>query len=217
MQAPDKDRPASPFGDREAKPGKGFQRLERLVRVGALFLLCGLVWYFSYDHGRSDSSTVADKLELENISLREKLVLAEAELVAAKESLAAMEAAMGAAAGGETAGEDGQAGQDGAAAPVVAAARERVTLREKQNVAAFGGEAILSLVSLDIIDQEVTLRIERVKGRQREAHVMGPGDSVEFDLGGQPHSLYLDQIRGNMAFFILDGLPAPAQPQGAGG
>jgi hypothetical protein len=76
-----------------------------------------------------------------------------------------------------------------------------------ENKAAFGQRAILSLVELNSIDTEVTVRVRHADSGRREAHIMSPGDLIEFDLSGESHSLYLDQIRGNMAFFILDGLP----------
>jgi hypothetical protein len=36
---------------------------------------------------------------------------------------------------------------------------------------------------------------------------MVPGDVFALEVDGEPHSLYLDQIRGALAFFIIDGLP----------
>jgi hypothetical protein len=78
-----------------------------------------------------------------------------------------------------------------------------------ENKAAYNGQAVLSLVDLNSLDREVTVRIRYADSGRREARVMVPGDLVNFQLGDGTHSLYLDQIRGNMAFFILDGLPIP--------
>jgi hypothetical protein len=76
-----------------------------------------------------------------------------------------------------------------------------------ENKAAFGGLAVISLQNLDSIDLEVTIRIRHADTGRRESRLMSPGDLTEIELAGQPHTLYLDQIRGNMAFFIMDGLP----------
>jgi hypothetical protein len=86
-------------------------------------------------------------------------------------------------------------------------ARGRLTLRAMENKAAFGNEVVLSLVDLNSIDLEITLRIRYAKSGRREAHLMSPGDLIEIKIDDTLHTIYLDQIRGNMAFFILDGLP----------
>jgi hypothetical protein len=208
----------------EPRGGKAFRRLERLVRIGALLFLCGLVWYFSYDQGRTNSKRSVTKLELENISLREKLILAEEDLKVVKANLAAAEAAARTQAAASematSAATDGaqtvqpvapSATDEGAAQslprPADDQARGRLTLRINENKAAFEDEVILTLVSLDSIDQEATVRIHQAASGRREAKIMSLGDLVDFEVAGQRHSLYLDQIRGNMAFFILDGLP----------
>jgi hypothetical protein len=241
-----------------------------MVRIGALLLLCGLVWYFSYDHGQTNAKNRVNRLELENISLREKLLLAEADLKVVKEQLAKAEAKAEAdkcvddqitfpedpSGAGNTLVQDeanqlqvktglDQAGQaqviqsqpsqpqtsqtqtsqpqtsqakpgDGESdqlvpRPVDDQSRGRLTLRNNENKAAFGDRAVLTLVNMNSIDLEVTVRIRHVDSGRREAHIMNLGDLVEFELQGQKHSLYLDQIKGSLAMFILDGLPkAPA-------
>ncbi|MDR1308618.1 MAG: hypothetical protein LBL95_01760, partial [Deltaproteobacteria bacterium] len=193
-------RTPNPGGPGDAR---SLRRIERLVRVGALIALCALVWYFSYDHGRSDGRNRVLKLERENISLREMLALAEADIRAVKESLAAAEAARCQPPGpdGEAPPASGGAGDQApgpaeAPRPADDQARGRLTLRTMENKAAFGGQAILSLVELNSIDLEVTLRIRDAVSGRREAHVMVPGDLVEFGLDGQNHTLYLDQVRG---------------------
>ncbi|MDR0621764.1 MAG: hypothetical protein LBJ61_07800 [Deltaproteobacteria bacterium] len=205
------------FDSQKPKESKSFRGLEKTLRFLALLLLCGLVWYFSYDHGRTDANRVIDKADLENMSLREKLVLAEADIEVLKGTVAELEAKLAAAEGGAPTGE-GQAGAEAApvgtdgtpaavSRPSDDQSRGRLTLREMENKAAFGGEAILSLVEINSLDLEVTLRIRHAQSGRREARVMAPGDLIDIEVDGQAHTLYLDQIKGNMAFFILDGLP----------
>ncbi|MDR2301239.1 MAG: hypothetical protein LBF38_04285 [Deltaproteobacteria bacterium] len=244
MQIPDPTLDKSPFRKSEPKEGKGFRRLERLVRLAALLLLCGLVWYFSYDHGRTDTVNKTEtvnrkvsKLELENESLREKLTLAEMDLTAAREELTLLKDRLAKGEGslvpaGQSPGQNAQSpqapsepqaevvppeggaikapeslDQPGPAKVGPSENRERFTLRAMENKAAFNGQAVLSLVDLNSLDREVTVRIRYADSGRREARVMVPGDLIDFQLGDGTHSLYLDQIRGNMAFFILDGLP----------
>ncbi|MDR1487039.1 MAG: hypothetical protein LBT62_03440, partial [Deltaproteobacteria bacterium] len=56
------------------------RRLDRFVRIIALMLLCGLVWYFSYDQGKSTAKKRVYRLEAENISLREQMLLLEKDI-----------------------------------------------------------------------------------------------------------------------------------------
>jgi hypothetical protein len=236
--------PWPPFDERPKKESSLFRHLERLIRVIGLIVLCGLVWYISYDHGRSDTRKQIQKVELENIALREKLILAEEDLKATKDELADLRAGLGqedlTVNQDELSGRDGstesdqfsetiltpgetpegqidtdsgdEALQDGETTETSEGSPEarsggRMSLREKENKAAFGGQVVLSLVKLNSIDLEVTVRIRYANSGRREAHIMNLGDLIDFKLGDQDHSLYLDQIRGNTAFFILDGLP----------
>ncbi|MDR0356259.1 MAG: hypothetical protein LBJ64_11100, partial [Deltaproteobacteria bacterium] len=70
------------------KPSKSFSKKERYLRIAALLLLCGMVWYFSFDQGRGTAKSRLARLERENISLREQLILAEADLSVVSRQLA---------------------------------------------------------------------------------------------------------------------------------
>lgn len=221
-QYPDRPRNYHPFDRKEKKPG----RLEKFVRVAALLALCGMVWYFSYDQGRVSNNRRLARLEMENVSLREKLALAEADLEAVRESAA--EAVRRARAGAGQNGPNDQnippseqngrpadsAADAGSAAATGSASRPaddqgagRLTLKLAGNKPAFGGAAVLSLVEVDSLDQSAVVRIRENVTGNRTAASLDVGELFEFQLAGERHSLYLDSVRGTLAFFILDGLP----------
>ena len=260
---------------RQAKADEGSGRLkslERPARLVALFLLCGLVWWFSYDHGRESSKSRVARTEAENISLREKVALLEEDVKALSANLERAKRAASAGqkeAGGEAGGEvgsrpalseadgsgavsnqegrmdynradsgqadsgiadaaradSGQAGPGAASGspkpvasgspaelpPVPAvsgssgrAGADRVTVKLSENKGVFGGRVVITLVELD---QEALVRAHYRETGRRLAQLMAPGDILELDLDGEEHRLYLDQIRGTLAFFIVDGLP----------
>ncbi|MDR1297874.1 MAG: hypothetical protein LBO05_11005 [Deltaproteobacteria bacterium] len=236
FQYPDRPGNYHPFDRKEKKPG----RLEKFVRVAALLALCGMVWYFSYDQGRVSNNRRLARLEMENISLREKLALAEADLEAVRESAAEAVRRARAGAGqngpndqnippsdqnGRPAGRSARGDRVGAgpadsavdagsAAVTSLASRPaddqgagRLTLKLAGNKSAFGGAAVLSLVEADSLDQSVVVRIRENGTGNRTAASLDVGELFEFQLAGERHSLYLDSVRGTLAFFILDGLP----------
>jgi hypothetical protein len=85
--------------------------------------------------------------------------------------------------------------------------QERLTVKLLENKGLFGGRIVITLVELDSLDQEALVRAHYRETGRRLAQLMAPGDILELDLDGAPHRLYLDQIRGTLAFFIIDGLP----------
>jgi hypothetical protein len=256
-----------PFGHREE--GGRLKALERPLRLAALLGLCALVWWFSYDHGRESARTRVARIEAENISLREKVILLEEDVKRLNADLRGARGQRGADAEGPgEAGADGsleenagvpsevssdaqgrrEAGADGSletsadargsdsrveaaprgasadpASPAVLAPRPpappaiggtpaapdrgRLTLKLSENKGLFGGRVILTMVELDSLDQEALVRAHFRDTGKRLAQLMVPGDILELDLDGEPHRLYLDQIRGTLAFLIVDGTP----------
>ncbi|MDR0355506.1 MAG: hypothetical protein LBJ64_07185, partial [Deltaproteobacteria bacterium] len=101
---------------------------------------------------------------------------------------------------------------DSGARPADDQAGGRLTVRLSENKAAFGNKVVLSLIEIDSLENEIIVRMRQRDGAQRTARSLSPGDLFEFELDDGKHSLYLDQIKGNLAFFIMDGLPV--EPSG---
>jgi hypothetical protein len=175
------------------------KRMDRLIRIIALLLLCGLVWYFSYDQGRSTAKKRVYRLEAENISLREQIALLEKDIEILKQ---------GQLPGAPPKPADPPASTHEPGSSSDDQSKGRLTVKLSENKTAFGGKVIVSLVELNSIDQEALVRLHFTDSNNRQATIMNPGDIFEFELEGQPHKLYLDQIKGSLAFFILDGLPS---------
>jgi hypothetical protein len=195
-----------PFG--RPSPGRVFKRVERLVRLAALLLLCGLVWWFSYDHGRSAARGRLYRLEAENISLRERVVVLENDLQYYKEKL--KQAGLLAPSNNRPVGEVKRETRGEEAKEVPFSdnqAHGRLTVRLSENKSVFEDQAKVSLVELNSLDMEALVRVRHNDTGRREAMVMRPGDLFELEVGGVKRGLYLDQIKGSLAFFIIDRLP----------
>jgi hypothetical protein len=167
--------------------------------------LCALVWWFSYDHGRGSFRARVARLEAENLSLREKAALLERDVEILGGQLAEARAALGPA-------DPAAASALGELPPVPAAPREaaegsRLTLKLAENKGLLGGRVVLTMVELDSLDQEALVRAHFSETGRRLARLMVPGDIFELELDGEVHRLYLDQIRGTLAFFLVDALP----------
>ncbi|MDR2443311.1 MAG: hypothetical protein LBE31_07315 [Deltaproteobacteria bacterium] len=181
--------PKKPLDNRE--PSKGsLKKFERPVRLMALMLLCVLVWYFSYDQGRQTSRTRVARMEAENLSLREKVTLLEEEVKILRSQNKA----------------DAEKPKD-QALQMPESSASRLTVKLSENKGAFGGLVVVTLVELDSLNQEALVRIHYRDTGRRVAQLMVPGDLMAVDIKGQAHQLYLDQIKGSLAFFIVDGLP----------
>jgi hypothetical protein len=63
------------------------------------------------------------------------------------------------------------------------------------------------MVELDSLGKEALVRAHYRETGRRLAQLMAPGDILEIDLDGEAHQLYLDQIRGTLAFFLVDDMP----------
>jgi hypothetical protein len=176
-------------------------------------LLCALVWWFSYDHGRQTARTRVARLEAENISLREKVVLLERDLELLSRAQKEAESSQGPAPQeGLAPGAQAELAPAPAAPPKAGAAaddqaRGRLTVKLAENKGLFGGRVVLTMVELDSLDQEALVRAHYRDTGRRLAQLMAPGDIFELEVDGEPHQLYLDQIKGSLAFFLIDSMP----------
>ncbi|MDR2611658.1 MAG: hypothetical protein LBG06_02050 [Deltaproteobacteria bacterium] len=203
---------------------------DRLWRLTALFALCGLIYYFSFDNGRQTSrdrvtrlQEQTRRLEAENESLRLQLALQGRELEALRP---------GAGEGGASPGDGGEAGISGGAAAAPAAAPpapsalpppaasrapgqppsppamadpeiQRLAIRNDENRLILGSQILLSVGGIDSLDKTAVVKVHELDTERRETRIMQPGDSFVIARGGVDHRLLLDQLKGSLAMFVL--------------
>ncbi|MDR1165646.1 MAG: hypothetical protein LBO66_07205 [Deltaproteobacteria bacterium] len=199
---------------------------DRLWRLVALFILCALVYYFSFDNGRLAARKYKDaevaRLSAENESLRVQLALQSQEIERLKghprgeaspgpEGRANPTAPDSPDAGGlapraESSGdleERGavapQAGGEGVAPLNVA----RLALREEENRLILGNQVLLTILDVDNIDKIVTLRAHHLDTEKRETHTLGLGESFIIERGEGRHRLLLDQMKSSQVVLLL--------------
>jgi hypothetical protein len=164
-------RPTGPFGD-------------RFWRVVALFALCFLVYYFSYDHGRSSAKARLEREIAENKALRVQLGLQSQEIEDLKKSLFN--------AGKET-GE--RADPANAPEPIKFAARVAEDKRF------FDGRLVLTVVEVNNLDREIAVRLHFVDTAYRETTLIKVGQPLIFVMDDRENRFFLDQLKGSVAFF----------------
>ncbi|MDR3205428.1 MAG: hypothetical protein LBV23_11940 [Deltaproteobacteria bacterium] len=150
-------------------------------------------------------------MEAENISLRERVIILENDLAYYKDKLKQAEAKLApdhSRRGEEVKPKEAAEGEkDKNLSPSDNQSRGRLTVRLSENKSVFEDKAVVSLVELNSLDMEAIVRISHNDTGRREAMTMKPGDIFEVAVEGGKHSLYLDQIKGSLAFFIIDGYP----------
>jgi hypothetical protein len=208
---------------REPRSAPSFDRIWRLV---ALFALCGLIYYFSFQNGLQTSKA-------QNANLRREVV----ELQAQNERLRAMlrdqareyAALLNGRGPGvdvpaegvpEAGGGEGEGARIGAAGAAAASAGEggpavqpsaaqdgpsvaRLILRNEENRLILDSKVLISVGDIDSLDRTAVVRVHDLDTERREARTMQTGDSMVIERGGAGHRLLLDQLKGSQAVFVL--------------
>ncbi|MDR2141874.1 MAG: hypothetical protein LBR11_08825 [Deltaproteobacteria bacterium] len=180
---------------------------DRFWRLGAIFVLCFLVFYFSYDHGRASIRGRLEREMAENQALRTQLALLEREMeLRPSPCVGGAEAASKAAA--ESAAESARP-----PGPV------KFTTRVGEDRAFFGGRLILTVVEVNNLDREVTARLHYKDSAHRETTLVQVGQALVVNIDGQRQRFFLDQLKGSLAYFSLyENQPvstseSPARPE----
>jgi hypothetical protein len=171
------------FSDEPARPPKPSGALgDRFWRLSAIFALCLLVYYFSYDHGRSSAKARLDREMAENQSLRLQLALRDQEIENFKVACSRL----------EPRSVEPDKKKPG---PVNFLAR----VGEKKVF--FGDRLILTVVDINNLDREAVVRLHFVEAAQRETTLVKVGESLSVNMDGQESQFFLDQLKGAVAFF----------------
>jgi len=161
---------------------------ERLIRLLALIFLCGLVYYFSFDHGRTTERIRSRRLEAENESLRAQLTLQTKELEDLKKRIV-------------TSSVEKQESSKPVQLP--SENHQRITLKTSENKLLFNDRLLLTLVDFNALDKEIVVRLHFLESDLRETSIMGPGDSLKIEVDGRPYRLIFESLKGSLAFFVI--------------
>ncbi|MDR0549089.1 MAG: hypothetical protein LBI10_06750 [Deltaproteobacteria bacterium] len=187
----------SPFGD-------------RFWRFLALFALCFLVYYFSYDHGRTTAKARLEREIAENQALRIQLALQSQEIEKYKTLFEG-----GKLVKAEVAKEPGK---EPGKKPAKNAPGRKFAARVAEDKNFFDDRLILTVVDVNNLDQEATVRLFYVDKAYREATLVKVGQNLTVKLNNQESQFFLDQLKGSVAFFTFyENQSIPTKEAGASG
>jgi hypothetical protein len=149
---------------------------DKIWRTAALLLLCGLVYFFSYDHGRRSLKLQFDKYKLEAASLLDSQRL---EILNLHTALANCRA---------------QVGQQ-------AVAVENITLKVNQSRLLFDGRLVLTLLRVDSADNKALVQLNFLEEEKLVQEEIPTGGSLRFGLDGGGWTLLLNSLSLSSANF----------------
>ncbi|MDR2338795.1 MAG: hypothetical protein LBF40_01455 [Deltaproteobacteria bacterium] len=209
------------------------QRFDRLWRLCALFVLCGLVYYFSFDNGRQTAKARIGRYEAEKVrmqseieSLRVQLNLQEEEIrtlksgeaeppsVAEEDARAVLDASPQAVDGLaiSAAGAGPREADLSIPQPAEGSDQEgsvdpkdvtRLSVRPGESRLILDDQVRLSVLEIDSIDKVAQVRVQHLDTDARHSRTMEAGDSLIITRGDERHILLLDQLKSSSLVFLL--------------
>lgn len=156
-------------GRRTEKPVKG----DKIWRGAALALLCGLVYYFSYDQGRQSATFRLEALRRE----------AGAEAQVQRQEILRLRAAL--AECGRTA-----APATGPEAPPL----DRIPLKTNQSRFLFGGRLVITLLKVESADSRASVQLNFIDEERLLAAELAAGGSLKFTLDGRSWAVVVSAL-----------------------
>ncbi len=158
---------------------------DKFIRLLALIVLCGLVYYFSYDQGRRNWQPKIERLE-QTIQVKDRSLQAmAAEIHALKEDL--RQAGSGAAPSSGPSAEDS----------------ERITVRLESSRIMFDRRVVLTCLSIERAAQEALLQVNMLHEDKILLEKVKLGQGLRFSLDGVDYALVLDQIQSSFVTIQL--------------
>lgn len=148
------------------KPVKG----DKLWRTAALILLCGLVYYFSYDHGRQEMERRMESISRQAL---EELELQRDEIVRLRKLLS----------------ECRDGGSDTPAVPP--GSIERFTLRANQSRIVFDGRLVVTLLKVESADNKALVQLNFIDEERLVSEELMAGGAFRFKLEDRAWALVL--------------------------
>ncbi|MGL4208814.1 MAG: hypothetical protein ACRCTY_05450 [Candidatus Adiutrix sp.] len=150
-------------------------RGDKFWRTGALILLCALVYFFSYDHGRQSVEPKLRKLQREATN---ELENQKNELLRLREALNGCQL---------TAIEPQTATE----------AHERFNLETGHSEIIFDGRLVIALLNVEPYENKATVQLNFIEHGHHVSEVLGAGGSITFQLDEGNWALVLRSIQEN--------------------
>ncbi len=148
------------------KPVKG----DKIWRGAALVVLCGLVYYLSYDHGRQSVLPQLEKLRLEAVATAE----------AQRREILRLTAALA------DCGEKAPASE---AAPL-----DRVSLKVNQSRILFNGQLVVTLITVESTENKAVVQLNFINEERLVTEILAAGGSCKFTLEKRNWALVLSAL-----------------------
>jgi len=150
------------------KPIKG----DKFWRSAALILLCGLVYFFSYDHGRKETERRVESIRSQ----------ASADLELQRQEILRLQNLLKECRGG-LAEEAPRAGS-----------MERMTLRVNQSRIVFDGQLVLTLLRVEGAENRAVVQLNFLDEERVTAEEVMAGGAIRFELDGRNWALVLSGL-----------------------
>lgn len=151
----------------QEKPIKG----DKFWRTAALVLLCGLVYFFSYDHGRKEAER---KVEAVRRQAAADLELQRQEIIRLQNLLK------------ECRNDSEEGPRTGA--------MERITLRVNQSRIFFEGRLVLTLLKVESAESRALVQLNFIDDERVTAEEIMAGGAIRFELDGRNWALVLSGL-----------------------
>jgi F0F1-type ATP synthase membrane subunit b/b' len=156
-------------------------RKDLIIRLIALIVLCGLVYYFSFEQGRSAVSSKTNRLEAA-LAAKERVIESQAlEINRLQKQLEECP---------EKAAESILSGEE-------APPDQRITIRQGASRIVFNGRLALTCLEIDRNKKTADLRINLVQEDRLIEETIGLGQGLRFTLSDQEYTLILDQLQSS--------------------
>lgn len=148
------------------KPVKG----DKIWRGTALVVLCGLVYYLSYDHGRQSVLPQMEKLRLEAVAAAE----------GQRREIARLTAALA---------------DCGASAPVVETTPlDRISLKVNQSRILFNGQLVVTLLHVENTENKALIQLNFIEEERLVSEELAAGGTAKFTVEERNWALVLSAL-----------------------
>lgn len=156
-------------------------RKDLVIRLIAFVVLCGLVYYFSFDQGRSAVGAKVTRLEAA-LEAKERVIGQQTLEISRLRKL--LDKCPEKAA--ETILSNDESESD-----------QRITIRQGASRIVFNGRLALTCLEIDRNKKTASLRINLVQEDKLIEETVGLGQGIRFSLSGQEYTLILDQLQSS--------------------
>ena len=160
---------------------------DKIIRIVALIGLCALVYYFSFEQGRSSQDDRSEH-QREVLKAKDRVIQSLAlEIKQLKDRLVELE----------------QSGCPEAGAEAEAPGEGRVTIRLNASRIMFDGALVLTCLDIDRTRRMARLQVNLVREDRLVTEGVGLGKSLKFSLQNKAYTLILEQLHSSFVLVKL--------------